>query len=260
MNLIFLSLVVIVVIFILFFIKKKKSIKIVLSLLLLSTAFWVYLLSEREVKNKNSTFEIKHVTINDYYADYVFNFKGNSDQIESMFNYVYDDIKNRKLKQKKKVQEKIISGSAMADKSAKNVVNKASVTKEEIESSFFDYELLRPVENANPNDRENLIFKFIIDKEKGDIESIISKFTNTEIKKEEYKIESVNDTLSNIYLEDTLLNYNSFSKSLELAKKNKSHFTSNIYNYDVLCKNKFIFRIKYFERGKHLKVLFKNKN
>ncbi|MDE0536773.1 hypothetical protein [Tenacibaculum sp. L6] len=257
MNLIFILLVVITIMFILFFKTKKKFIKIITIIVALLAVFWVFLLAEKEVENKNEAFEIKQLTINDYEADYVFNFKGNSDQIESIFNYVYDDIKNRKLKQKKKVQEKIISGSAMADKSAKNVVNKASVTKEEIESSFFDYEFLRPVENANPNDRENLIFKFIIDEEKGDIESIISRFTNTEIEKEEYKIESVNDTISNIYL-DTVLNYNSFSKSLELAKKSKSHFTSDIYNYDVLYKNKFIFRIKYFERGKYFKVFFKN--
>ncbi|MDP2542596.1 hypothetical protein CSC81_09275 [Tenacibaculum discolor] len=258
MNLIFILLVVITIMFILFFKTKKKFIKIITIIVALLAVFWAFLLAEKEVENKNEAFEIKQLTINDYEADYVFNFKGNAQQIKSIFQYVYNDLKERKTKQQKKSQTDSIQGEVATNKSAKELIEKTSLTEEEIKASFFDYEFLRPVENANPNDRENLIFKFIIDEEKGDIESIISRFTNMEIKKDEYKIESVNDTLSNIYLKDTLLNYNSFSKSLELAKKNKPHFTSNIYNYDVLYKNKFIFRIKYFERGKYLKVFFKN--
>ncbi len=251
------ALVFIALIFILFFMKKKKVIMVTLFLILLfSSIFLVFIFKEREPDNENTTFEIKHFSLNDYYADYVFNFKGDFNQIKNIFDYVYNDLKERKRKKEKLVQTHIKSGRKVQVESAKELVLIASNTEEEIASSLVDYEFLRPVENRNPNDIRNLIFKFIIDKKSGNIENIISEYTNTIIKNK-YTIESVNDTLSYIYLEGKL-NYHLFSESLEVIKRTKYYLNSNIYYYNVLHKNKFIYKIKYFEKGKYFKVIFKS--
>ncbi|WP_406755755.1 hypothetical protein [Tenacibaculum maritimum] len=193
------------------------------SILLLFIVVMVYkygILSERELHNSTSKFQIEATTIHAYKALYVYGFKGHFQQIKKIFTYVYEDIAKRKAKRKSYfIKEK-------ATNTTGNINTYAAQTKEAINASFCDYEFRIPKENAAPNDDENLIFKFLVAAENGEIKDIQPQYTTKKIENKQ-DIIRVNDSIFDIKLKEKI-NYNMLSKCVEQIKR--TSFSSKATN------------------------------
>ncbi|WP_159260633.1 hypothetical protein, partial [Tenacibaculum maritimum] len=91
---------------------------------------------------------------------------------------------------------------------------------------FCDYEFRIPKENAASNDDENLIFKFLVAAENGEIKDIQTQYTTKKIENKQ-DIIRVNDSIFDIKLKEKI-NYNMLSKCVEQIKM--ASFSSKVTN------------------------------